>query len=1098
MHCDYRLEFLAAIFCDNLTQCKQDPFIEDIVVTQSSTMELYLNKCLADTKQVAINIEYLHPQRSINKIFKLGEIEQATGRLSKDCLIWQIYSLLPSLEDKYSSIKSYIHHDESSLAIRRYQLAKVISGVFDNYMGYRGDWLELWQAGDSVTQMFENTKSLTLGEHEIWQADLWRQLTVNAAEPVEFQRPSRLLYENIASLKQHLPEKITVFGISNLPADFIDFFAILSKYITVDFYYLAPCLDYWGDITRRSAMLEKFANPLLASWALLGRDFFKLLLDKVPEALGGELYDATRQPDNILTALQNDILYNNPIVDSNLALLAPCNFKADNSITINSCYSRMREVEVLHDHILQLLQTADMTVSDIVVMAPNIEEYLPYIQAVFSKLDATTGVDKKMLKELGKDNTDYIAFSIVDCSTLQTSAEAEILMKILNLADSKILAQDMFDIISSDPVCRKFNFSPDDLLSMHELILGANIAWGKDGEQRAMQSDQAGDNLNTWEFGFKRLLAGYAFDTDGLVDDGTLPLTLDSNQGLLLGKLIDICELIFTHLELIKQQHLPQKWHEVLLAIVNDFFHLPQFKNENLQPVYASINLLLNYWSNAKFTELLPLDVVKAALENELNQDKGSGSGFFRGSLTFCRLLPMRNIPFKAICLIGMNEGEFPRQDRSCGFDLAAKEYRSGDRSLRKDDRYIFLETVMACREQLYLSYIGQSNANNEVIPPSILISELLDYLATTTGNAVDDFITQHPLHGFNPEYFIDDSELFSYSAVNCKSARALLNEFDLDHHFCHTALALPEDELEFSFDEFIRFFISPSKFFLNYRLKINLYSANVEPLRSCEPFELDNLEHYKLKDEWLDAKLLHKALDMKAIKKASGSIPAGIWGELILDDAASVTELLAEQIDSLGKKQPISKIHKLEFEVNGRIIKLSGQFDNLYDNGLGLFRPSSIKVQDKLKAWLWHQLALHSALATETTLIGYNKGNKNYPAKLETMKILSTVNHLPELVDIFIQGLCRPLPLFLESSSTFIEKMGGKKPLEVAESLKVASAKWDRGHDDYGYDLADDANRICFGDNPPPLDEKYCAEFQLLAEQLYGRISEEVVKLKL
>ena len=1096
MRCDYRLENLSEYFCKELTAIKPDPFIEDIVVTQSSTMELYLNKCLADSKQIAINIEYLHPQRSINKIFKLCDIEQTGVRLSKDSLMWQIYSLLPELEKKYAAIKSYIHHDASNLAIRRYQLAQVISGVFDNYMGYRGDWLEQWQAGHKVVTTFNGTTPLELGEHENWQADLWSQLTVNASDPVLFKRPSQLLYKHLETIKHLLPEKITIFGISNLPADFIDFFKLLSSQIKVDFYYLAPCLDYWGDINRRSALLDKFDNPLLASWAILGRDFFNLLLDKFADELGGDELTDELQPDNMLSALQNDILYNTPIDASSLTFLTPEQLHADNSITINSCYSRMREIEVLHDHILDLLQTAELEVSDIVVMAPNIEEYLPYIQAVFNKLDAENLADKKAAEELIEEHTGYIPFRIADCSTLQTSAEAETLMKILNLADSKILAQDMFDIISSDPVSRKFNFTADDLLAMHKLILGANIAWGKDGEQRTKLASEAVDDINTWEFGFKRLLAGYAFDCESIVNDGTLPLPLSSNQGILLGRLIDVCELIFRHIAVVKLEHSPRGWHEIMLAIVNDFFHQQRFKNENLQPVYDGINRLLSNWSNAKLNLPLPLDVVKCALENEFSQDESGGAGFFRGSLTFCRLLPMRNIPFKAICLIGLNEDEFPRQDRNCGFDLAQAEYRAGDRSLRKDDRYIFLETVMACRAKLYLSYIGQSNANNEFIPPSILIAELLDYLATTSGNEADTFITYHPLHGFNIDYFIPNTKLFSYSIINYQSAQALLEEVELNRYFAPEALLIPDDELNFSFAEFVNFFISPAKFFLNYRLKINLYNADVETLRSCEPFELDNLEQYKLKDDLLEAELLHKDLDLRTIKKATGDMPAGIWGDMLIDEAEHSAKLVADRVQALGQKQSPTTIKTLAVNVKGKTIKLSGQFDHLYRDGQLFFRPSSIKNKDKLKAWLWHQLALSCEISLDKTiLIGYDKANKNSQAKVESMKINSEEHHLPELLEIFINGLCRPLPLFLESSSEYITKTRDKKELEVDECLKAASAKWARGHDDYGYDLTDDANRICFGDTPPPLDDKYQHEFQQLAEQIYGRVNDEVKK---
>lgn len=1087
MRCDYRLEKLADFFCDNLTVRKDDPFIEDVVVTQSRTMELYLNKQLADKKQIAANIKYLYPRNSINAIFKSANLPQTPLQLNADVMVWQIYQQLPALEAKYPVINGYIHHDQSSVFIRRYQLARVISGIFDYYMGYRGDWLEIWQNYETVNRAWNNSNSmLSLGEHEIWQAELWRKLTVEAVEPMRFSRPSRLLRENIDAVKANLPDKLTIFGISNLPADFIDFFAILGEYTTVDFYYLMPCLEYWGDVNRKSALLDKFDNPLLASWATLGRDFFNLLLDRFSYDIGGDELEYSQSAPagkpSLLAGLQQDILYNTPVNGSALR-----NLEVDNSIVINSCYSRMREIEVLRDYILDLLQHIKLEISDIVVMAPDIELYIPYIQVAFSQLSATNADDKKAGKALTDEDEIYIPFSIADCSTLQTAIEAETLLKIIAIADSKMLAQDMFDIISSDPVVRKFNFTPDELSSMHDLILRANIAWGKDSEHREKVTNIACHNINTWEFGFKRLLAGYAFDCETTVNDGTLPLPLNGNQAMLLGKLIMVCKLIFKHARILNAEHAPEKWHEILLAIVNEFFHLPKQKNENLNPIYDGINKLFADWQLAALTEPLPLAVVKSALDNEFGQGANSNDSFFRGKLTFCRLLPMRNIPFKSICLIGMNEGEFPRLDKHYGFDLARQEMRQGDRSLRKDDRYIFLETLMASREKLYLSYIGQSHANNETIPPSILISELLDYLSTTTGLEHEAFITKHPLHGFTAEYFTGDSGLFSYSAVNCAAAKALLNDITADDCFCPTPLPLPNEELEFTFADFINFFKAPSKFFLQYCLKINLYNENVDTLRSCEPFELDNLEQYQLKADLLEAKMLNKSIQPETVKTATGDMPYGVWGGGIITEAKNVVKMISPLIDELGRKLDASPVKQLKYNIKGRVVKFSGQFDNLYTAGQAFYRPSNIKNKDKLNAWLWHQLALDVGLdIARTSLIGYQK-SKGTP---EICQIDSTESRMEELVDIFLQGLCAPLPLFINSSAEFIAKRTGKNPLDIDTSLKVASAKWDQSSDsDYDYDLADDNNRICFGETSPALNKIYQDKFIELAEKVYGAI---------
>ena len=70
------------------------------------------------------------------------------------------------------------------------------------------------------------------------------------------------------------------------------------------------------------------------------------------------------------------------------------------------------------------------------------------------------------------------------------------------------------------------------------------------------------------------------------------------------------------------------------------------------------------------------------------------------------------------------------RQNGRVGFDLIARHPRRGDRSLRDEDRYLFLESILSARECLYISYLGQSIQDNSEIPPSVLVSELLDYIA--------------------------------------------------------------------------------------------------------------------------------------------------------------------------------------------------------------------------------------------------------------------------------------------------------------------------------------------------------------------------------
>ncbi len=1094
MYCDYKLESLAELFSRRTAEKRDDPFTEDMVVTQSGPTQLYLNKSLADSASVAANIEYPYPRKAVAKILGESRGELFSEAFLPEVMTWRIYGLMPYLEENYRVISSYIGDKEDS-GLKRYQLSRKIAEVFDIYLGYRGDWLETWQAGGKVGKQWGSGKPLSLGEHETWQADLWRKLTVESASQLVFERPGRLLKAKIADIAAGgLPRRIALFGLSNLPPDFIEFFAILREHIDLDFYYLMPCLEHWEYATRRNAFLEKTENPLLASWGALGRDFFKLLLEYFGDETGGDLPVAGPvSPEiSLLNALQQDILHDVPEEESVLKGFEAGKIAEDGSLVINSCFSRMREVEILHDHILSLLNDKGLGFADILVMAPDIEEYVPYIQAVFGSS-----------RESGSSGLPDIPFAIGDCAPAKSSVEAETFIKILDLAGGRLCAQDVYELISSSPLARKFGFSQDDLLKMHDFILNTKIAWGVDAKHK---SDRAGldcPDLNTWEFGFRRLLSGYAFDCESVIDDGTLPFVLDGGEGLLLGEFLELCRLIFDYSELLGKNHGTGEWQEILLAAVNDFLQVPASRNEELEPVYSAITRVFECWRHAGLgVELCP-EIVFSALKDELGKDGGGTAAFFRGKVTFCGFLPMRSIPSKAICLLGLNEGEFPRRDGRLGFDLACKDPRPGDRSPGRDDRHIFLETVLACREKLYLSYIGQSISDNEDIPPSILISELVDYLSATSGAEPMAFITEHPLHGFDVRYFSADSKLGSFSPANFQAARSMLSKESGEKFLCPEALQLKERELSFSFDDFAAFFACPAKFFMRQRLRASFFNEEMETLRTCEPLVPDNLEKYIVRNEFLNHILIGKGFDLAKAKKAEGGIPFGVRGDKLIKDSISIAGMVAGAVKKLGHRREPERVYHLELDVNGISLELWGRFGNMYESSQAFYRPGKLRVKEHIQAWIWHQLALASNVEfRDTVLIGCDEKTT------DKMKIETGADCMGALAEIFLRGLAKPLPLFLNSSYEFAAAAGSPEDFtdesilrfisengeEMETCLKKASSKWNKGYEDFGYyDLAEEENFVCFGETPPPLRPEFKDEFIELALKVYGRMAREL-----
>ena len=385
---NYKLDKLSSSLADNIINSKADPFEQMSVICQGKSMEQYLNKTIADQKTIAANISYRFPRNSIHDILSLYDDNNDVSRLDPKIMVWDIYFLLPKLIDKdcYKALNDYINADNSSKEFRQYQLSRQIASVFDFYLGYRGDWLESWQKSEKVSRKFNSkTDKLDLGPHELWQSDLWRHLTVERGDAEVdkkiFKLSSSHLKDCIEGIEDKLPNKLSIFAISNMPSDYIEFFRILNKKIDLDFYYIMPCVEFWGDSNRIDAVINNIGNRLLASWGKLGCDFLKLLLDADFDLSQPDAVDELPDSATLLTSLQYDISHDCSLGETKIKS-PEIN---DKSIIINSCYSRMREIEVLHDYILNELNRGDCGFSDILVMAPNIEEYAPYIKAIFKQ-----------------------------------------------------------------------------------------------------------------------------------------------------------------------------------------------------------------------------------------------------------------------------------------------------------------------------------------------------------------------------------------------------------------------------------------------------------------------------------------------------------------------------------------------------------------------------------------------------------------------------------------------------------------------------------------------------------------------------------------
>jgi exodeoxyribonuclease V gamma subunit len=586
---------------------------------------------------------------------------------------------------------------------------------------------------------------------------------------------------------------------------------------------------------------------------------------------------------------------------------------------------------------------------------------------------------------------------------------------------------------------KKFSLSEADLGVMEEWVEKLAIRWGRDGGQKEkLGLPPYGEN--TWRAGFDRLLLGYAMADRQELFASILPFgeLAESDAGLL-GRMLDAFSVLFYWLERLpaKRRGLAE-WAQELQGLLGACFPEDREQEGEMGALRQALLSMSATREETGFNEELDLKVVKSWLHQLLRVEK-SPRGFLSGGVTFCSLLPMRAIPFKVVCLLGMNDGDFPRPRIDLSFDLMSRNPRRGDRSPRLDDRYLFLEALLSARNQLYISYVGQSVRDDAVLPPSVLVSELVDCLADmckARGGAErpgTDFVTRQRLQPFHPAYFQTGSPLFSYSAENLAAAKQLLAGGDPGAGFW-TPLPLPLRENmapELDLYDFVGFFLHPLRYFCRNRLGFELSAADEAPADS-EPFSLTGLPLYQLETELL-SRFVGKEDPQNSglLWKARGALPHGRSGDIAVREVRKNVAGFYQRLT----KYLAPPVEPPVFRMSIRDLVLCGRLEKMTENGLLHGRPARMKGKDLLRAWIMHLIAnrLSPDQPCRSTVVARDRSVILRP-------VANSQELLEQLVTLFLQGLREPLPFFVETSYQYAVHAceGG-----MEKAYKAAHASW-------------------------------------------------------
>ncbi|MEA2479472.1 MAG: exodeoxyribonuclease gamma subunit, partial [Thermoleophilaceae bacterium] len=909
-----------------------------------------------------------------------------------------------------------------------------------------------------------------------WQAELWRRLRERIAQP----DPAERLAGACARLTQEpalvdLPQRLSLFGLTRLPAGHLHVLEALAAHRDVHLFLLHPSPALWDRIARETADLPPITrraddptarlpvNRLLASW---GHDAREMQL-----VVGGDGADHHHpvdagDPATLLARIQADIRGDTappgpPLPDEPDA--RPPLDPGDTSIQVHACHGRARQVEVLRDAILhQLEDDPTLEPRDVIVMCPDIETFAPLIQATFGAGETHDEDDE--LDSLPADvRPPDLRVRLADRALRQTNPVLGVVGRLLDLAERRLTASEVLDLADREPVRRRFRLDDDDLARMEDWVADSGIRWGLDARHREPFKLGALD-AGTWRAGLDRMLVGVTMTEDEQrLFGGVLPLDdVDSGAIDLVGRFAELVDRLQTALDSFATPRTIDAWAGAIGRAADALTTTTPrdaWQRAELQGILGDVVREATTDGTTHPTELAAPEL--RALFADRLQGRPTRANFRTGHLTICTLVPMRSVPHRVVCLLGLDDAVFPRKSPRDGDDLILTDPHVGDRDSRTEDRQMLLDALLAATDRLIVTYTGNDERTNAPRPPAVPVGELLDAVdrtvRTSGQGAREAIVTRHPLQPFDPRNFTETalgrSGPWSFDKVTLGGARALAAERNPPQPFLAGPLpGAPAGLIEV--ERLVRFVQHPVRAFLRERLGISVGDFYDE-VDDALPVELDGLERWEVGQRLLDARLAGIELeDAVAAEIARGALPPGRLAAPVIAQIRPIVDAISAQANALlgTAGRPTSVDVKLTLP-GGR--SLSGTVPDVTGDLVHAVNFSRVNARHRLTLWvrLLALTAAHPERAFTAATIGRAAAHARNEGSVTIARIPAlgddpatrrdrALEELATLVDIYTRGMREPLPMACQASAAYAAAAAAGNNAEAA-GRKAWESEW-------------------------------------------------------
>jgi exodeoxyribonuclease V gamma subunit len=1016
-----------------------DPFKEEEFLVQSRGMGTWLQLGIATHKGIFARGRFRFQEEAVWMILRgfFGEGPEKNP-YTKEGMAWKVFDLLPRLmaEDSgnFASLLDYVGEEDLRDGNRVFRLCRQIATLYDSYLTYRPELILGW-----------NESKFPDGRNR-WQAILWKELRTAFGLKTLPELVTRLQGGINPQRLDWLPERLSVFGVSTMPPLFLNVLKAYGEVRSLKIFSLQPAPVFWGEVESEKWKLralkraevqagypvdenllsDRTGNPLIGSMGRTGREFFNMLVDH--DAHDCPLIFRKPTGNRVLNRVQRWIF--DALGEENESILKA--ERDDDSLVINNCHGPMRETEVLRDYLLKRFRDdPSLQPSEVLVMMPSPEEYASYIRATFG------GMEEGMPRDF--------PFSIVDREPRMESHLIDFFFDLLEFFESRATNREVLDLLDALPSRTKNEWEDGDIEIFRKWIKDCHSYWGFDEAHRA-RCGSISTNEHTWKHALDRMALGFCMrgEKKELWED-TLPYDeIEGENSIRFSQLFRFLSSLSAFEKQSRGEQNLLSWCDWLARLAHEFFPQNDLTLLDRQKINDAIEDLSAEYRGLAENGVVPLRVIRYHLGNVL--EVGSPQGrFLTQGVTFSGLRPMRSVSARVICLLGMNDQAFPRQDRTPSFDLSG-ERRPGDRSAREDDRYLFLETIWCAKEFLYLSFIGQSIRKAQDIPPSVVVAELLDGLDKIVEwqnekchaiKAKDAIVHRQTLHPFAKENFQGSRLPRSFSMPNLKAARALLHPEKKILPFINGVInETGNSNKELSSTDLVEFLKNPAKAFLKCSLGMKLWDEDASP-SDCEPLEIDSLNKYKLMSQMSDILLAGNDITrLYELEKAEGGLPPANLGEVWFNESKREVQGFLKQWDDL-LITPSGEPSSFVKEIAG--FSFMGEISPLRNGKHILFRFSKkFNAKDRVRLWVEHLCGCaFSSIESFQTL--FLCADKKY-LHAHSVPKTQALQLIEQLIRLRSSGLESPLQFFPKSSYAYHESI--KQSTVQAESTEEELAK--------------------------------------------------------